>query len=96
MFHLSDSDKLKAKARALWIIAADTFSVLTDRKAPHTDKEDAVLAMMAIDWAPALAKAVGFKPLNEVLKYVREDVFGPDQYRLLRIWSFVRRMRKLL
>ena len=37
---------------------------------------------MAIDWAPALVKAVGFRPLNDVLKCAMGDIFGPDQYRL--------------
>ena len=71
MFHLSDSDKFQAKARALRIITTITFSVLAARKASRADKEDAVLATMAIDWTPALVKAVGFKPLNDVIKYFR-------------------------
>ena len=37
---------------------------------------------MAIDWAPSLVKSVGFKLLNAVLEYVREDLLGTDRYRL--------------
>ena len=82
MFHLSDSGRHKAKSRELWIINANAFSALTDRKYSFADKADAFLDMMEIDWAPALVKAVGFKPMNGALKYVRGDVCGPEQYRL--------------
>ena len=43
---------------------------------------EAVLALMAIGWTPALVKAVGFKILNDILKYVRQDVLDGPTYRL--------------
>ena len=43
---------------------------------------DDVLPMMAIEWAPALVRAVGFKPINDVLKYARHDVLGAPTYLL--------------
>ena len=43
---------------------------------------EAVLSMMALDWAPALVRDVGFKLLGEVLKYVRQDVLDGPTYRL--------------
>ena len=82
MFHLSDSDRQQSYDRARRVITDNAFSVLTDWMSPHTGKEDASVAMMAIEWAPALGKSVGFKPLNGALKYVRADAFGPERYRL--------------
>ena len=64
---LSDPDIFQSKDRALRVIAADAFLLLKDRKAPRADKEGAVLSTMAIDWATALAKAVGFEPMNGFL-----------------------------
>ena len=55
------------------------FSALTGRKSPFADKEGAVLEMMAIDWAPALVKAAGFKPLSGAPKYLRGGIFDPEQ-----------------
>ena len=43
---------------------------------------DDVLSTMATGWAPALVRAVEFKPLNGVLKYDRQDVLDGPTYRL--------------
>ena len=47
-----------------------------------TAKMGDLLSAMAIGWVPSLARAVGFKPLNDVLKYARHDVLGAPKYRL--------------
>ena len=37
---------------------------------------------MALGWAPALVRAVGYRPLNDVLKYVLQGVLDGPTYRL--------------
>ena len=38
--------------------------------------------MMALGWAPAFVRAVGFKLLNDLLKYFRHDMMKGPTYRL--------------
>ena len=82
MFHLSQTEAFQAKCYALRILTANTLSVLKDRTSTDSAKMEAVLSMMALDWTPALVRAVGFKLLNDVLKYVRQDVLDGPTYRL--------------
>ena len=42
---------------------------------------DDVLSMMATEWGPAPVKAVGLKPLNDVLEYARRHVLDAPTYR---------------
>ena len=64
------------------IITANANRILTDRTASAPDKQDAVLALMSIDWAPEVARAIGSRDLNRLLSYIRQDILPADEYRI--------------
>ena len=82
MFHLSSIDSEKAKATALRVITANANRIITDRTAKASEKTGAVLALMSIDWAPSITKAIGSRALNRLLSYIRQGVLPADEYRI--------------
>ena len=84
MFHLSETDKLRAKADALRTLTVNTNMVLADRNSTRDQKEKAVLALMSIQWTPGLARMVGSTPINKLLKRFKNDIFSTDEYKVLR------------
>ena len=82
MLHLSSIDQAKAKTTAFRIVTANAKRILSDQKATTPDKEDAALALMSIDWAPSIAKAIGSRDLNRLLLYIRQDILPADEYRI--------------
>ena len=81
MFHLSESDRIKAKADALRTLTIHANEVLADRLSTREKKEGAVLALMSIEWTPGLARAVGSTPINKLLQRFRNDpIFSSDEY----------------
>ena len=82
MIHLSSTDQTKAKIMALRLITANANRIVTDRSETLKDKEDAVLALMSIEWAPSIAQAIGSRDLNRLLHYIRQDVLPADEYRI--------------
>ena len=70
------------KDHPLRILTANALPALKCRRPSRTDKEDASLSMMPIGRAPPLVRAVGFKIINDVTKYVRDDVLESAAYRL--------------
>ena len=55
---------------------------LADRAASKTDKEQAILALMALNWKPSVLKAIGSRPMNLLLRRLRDNVLPADEYRI--------------
>ena len=82
MLHWSKNESIPAKRTALDVIAAHAINVLSDRTVGQTDKEQAALALMAVDWTPATAKAIGWEKLNGLLHQIRNQVLPGGAYRV--------------
>ena len=82
MFHLSQPEDSQAKSYTLRTQKGKRTFGVDGSNFPDTAKMDAPLSMMAIGRPPPLAREVGFKPTNEVLKYAIQDVIGDPTYRL--------------
>ena len=68
MFHLSETDRIKAKAVALRTLIARDNGVLSDRLSTREKKEGGISALMSTQWAPGLVRSVGADPIRRLLK----------------------------
>ena len=68
---------------ALRIMTADANRALSDRSSTVSDRETAVTALLAIDWNPDLAREVGHRPICRLLRLLRSEGLGADDYRFL-------------
>ena len=81
MISLSNHEQGNAQIQALRIMACRDNRTLTDKAAAKTDKEQAVLSLMSLNWAPSVLKAIGSRPLNLLLRRLRDDVLPAEVYR---------------
>lgn len=84
MLYLSETDRIKAKADAIRTLAINANSALSDRLSKREDKEKEIAALMAIEWTPGLARAVGPDPLNKLIKRLKNDVSPSGEYEISR------------
>ena len=81
MIFLSNHGQENAKIQALRIMAGRENRTLADMSATKSDKEQAVLALMALNLAPSVLKAIGSPPLNPLLRRLRDNVHPAGEYR---------------
>ena len=82
MLHLPTNESILAKRTALGVITTHAIKVLSGRSVGQTDKEQAALALMAVGWTPATAKAIGWRRLNGLLHQIRNQVLAGEAYRV--------------
>ena len=82
MFHLPNTDRRTAKTFALRIITENANRIMAERSSTREDKENALMALMAIEWTPDLARSVGGRALNRLLCRIRNNVFSDEEYKI--------------
>ena len=82
MIHLSNTDQVKAKTTALRIATASASRIISDRSSTLREKEDGASALMSIDWAHSVAKAIGSRDLTRLIQRARHDILSADEYRI--------------
>ena len=84
MFHVAETDRIKAKADALRTLTIHANGVLADRLSTREKKEGAILGLMSIQRHPALVRAVGPDMLRKLSKRFQNDVFTSDECKISR------------
>ena len=79
--YLSRTDQRAAKRNAHRIMTANANRVLSDRSSAVSDSEAAVSALLAIDWGSDLARDVGSRPLNSIIRLLRSEDLDGDERR---------------
>ena len=73
-----------SRTHALIVLTDNANKILADSTSTKQQKEDALIDMMALGWAPMAVKAIRDRPLNKLPKRIQNEVFDKEEYILSR------------